>query len=85
MATFRQVQFRLQNCKPVNSTACYNMTRAVALLSAEQRTWMAWRDAHCDVLAFGVEQTSAETQVRADCRTELTVKRTAELRKVGRE
>ena len=75
---------RLRHCKPINSTACDDMPRAIALVQAEQRTWKAWRDAHCDTVAFSVEHTSVEASVRADCRTELTTKRTDELVKIGR-
>jgi uncharacterized protein YecT (DUF1311 family) len=81
---FVQAKGRVRSCKPVDSTRCYNQKRAIFLLETEQRTWRAWRDAHCDVVTFGVEETSAETMVRADCRTELTVKRTKDLQKVGR-
>jgi uncharacterized protein YecT (DUF1311 family) len=55
------------------------------LLDAEQRAWTAWRNAHCDVVAFAVEETSAETQIRADCRTPLAIQRTRYLRGVGRQ
>jgi len=58
--------------------------RAMLLLRREQQAWTAWRDASCDVLAFGVEHTSAELQVRYDCRTGKNVERKKELAKVGR-
>ncbi|WP_213979452.1 lysozyme inhibitor LprI family protein [Sphingomonas sp. dw_22] len=80
---FSQAIFRLQHCTPRNSTSCYNRPRAIKLLQAEQRTWLAWRNAHCDVVAFGMEGTSGEIQVRSDCRTGLTVARTKELQEVG--
>ena len=73
---------RMKNCRPADSTGCYNIPHAIKLIETEQTTWLAWRNAHCDVLAFGVEETSAEAQVRADCRTKLTVERTGELAKV---
>jgi uncharacterized protein YecT (DUF1311 family) len=57
---------------------------AVHIISAEQRAWRGWRDAHCDVVAYGVQHTSAETMVRLDCKTEMTVKRTKDLIKVAR-
>jgi uncharacterized protein YecT (DUF1311 family) len=75
---------RLRTCKPLNSTKCYNMPRAIKLVDAEQRTWLAWRDAHCDVFVFSMEGTSAKGELRAVCRTDLTRKQTAELKKIGR-
>ncbi len=70
---------RVANCRPVNSTRCDNRPRAREVVRAEQEAWLAWRNAHCDVMAFSMEATSAEGQVRADCRTGLTVERTDEL------
>ncbi|MEA3037258.1 MAG: hypothetical protein QOH04_3045 [Sphingomonadales bacterium] len=82
-AAFGQAKSRLRFCRPHNSVDCYNMKQGLVLFDAEQRTWRAWRNAHCDVVAFGVEKTSAEAMVRADCRTGLTVKRIGELQQVG--
>jgi len=81
-AEFRATIRRLRYCKPRDSTKCDNMPRAIQLIQSEQRAWTEWRDTHCDVFAFSVENTSADVQVRNDCRTELTVKRTQELAKV---
>ena len=80
---FGQALYRVQHCRPANSTGCYNRSRALTVLRAEQRSWMAWRDAHCDVIAFGVERTSVESVVRNDCKTELTVERTQSIKKIG--
>ena len=75
---------RLHACSPANSTKCDNLDRQVELVMTEQAAWQSWRDAHCDVVAFGVEQTSAEGQVRSDCRTKITHDRIESLRKIGR-
>ena len=75
---------RVRDCKPVNSTRCYNRPRALAVVRAEQKAWKAWRDAHCDVMAFSLEGTSAEGQVRDDCKTKLTVERINVVKKIGR-
>ena len=75
---------RLRACSPANSTKCDNLDRQVELVTKEQNAWQSWRDAHCDVLAFGVEQTSAEEQVRSDCRTKITHERIENLREIGR-
>ena len=75
---------RIRACKPAKATACYDKFRAARLLVTEQRAWEGWRDAHCNVVAFGVEQTSAEGSVRAGCKTALTVKRIEELNMMGR-
>jgi uncharacterized protein YecT (DUF1311 family) len=75
----------LKSCEPNNSTKCYNMPRAIKLIETEQRTWLDWRDAHCDVSTFGMEETSAEGELRADCRRRLTLNRTAELQKIRDE
>jgi uncharacterized protein YecT (DUF1311 family) len=81
---FQAALQRLRTCKPANSTKCYDMTRAIRLVQAEQTTWLTWRNAHCDVFAFSMENTSAEGELRAYCRIEQTQKRTAELQKIGR-
>jgi len=81
---FRQAESRLRSCRPRNSVDCQDLKHGLLLFEAEQRTWRAWRDAHCDLVAFTVEKTSAEAMVRADCRTGLTVKRTGELQQEGR-
>jgi uncharacterized protein YecT (DUF1311 family) len=61
------------------------LPRALDLIEAEQDAWLAWRNAHCDIVAFGVEETSAEGLVRADCRTPLTIKRAEELSEVRKD
>jgi len=73
---------RIRTCKPANSTRCYNLPRAIKLIEAEQQTWLAWRDTHCDVFTFGMEETSAEGELRAFCRTDETRKRTTQLKKI---
>jgi uncharacterized protein YecT (DUF1311 family) len=83
-AAFGQARGWLRSCRPRDSTQCYDLEHGLRLFEAEQRTWRAWRDAHCDVVAFEVEGSSAEAMVRMDCRTGLTVKRTKELQQVGR-
>jgi uncharacterized protein YecT (DUF1311 family) len=82
--SFQRAVHRLRSCRPLNATRCDDRPGAVRLFSREQQTWKAWRDAHCDVIAFGVEKTSAEMMVRMDCRTELTLARTKEIEAVGR-
>ena len=72
----------IRSCMPANSTRCYNLPHAIELIEAEQRTWLAWRNAHCDVFVFGMEDTSAEGELRADCRNRETSKRTAELKQI---
>jgi uncharacterized protein YecT (DUF1311 family) len=73
---------RLRACEPQNSTKCYNLEHAIELIQAEQETWLAWRNAHCDVFAFSMEDTSAEGELKASCRTHLAKKRTAELQRM---
>lgn len=75
---------RIRNCRPRNSTACMYRPRAISVVTREQQSWTAWRDAHCDVVAFGMEGSSGEFQVRMDCRTGLTRQRINELRAIGR-
>jgi uncharacterized protein YecT (DUF1311 family) len=75
---------RLRACAPPNSTKCHNLDRQAELVTNEQNAWKLWRDAHCDVVAFGVEETSAEDQVRSDCRTGITHERIENLKKIGR-
>lgn len=55
------------------------------VFNKEQQTWTAWRDAHCDVVAFSVGGSSAEMMVRMDCRTELTLARIKEIEAVGKD
>ena len=76
---------RIRNCKPKNSTACDNLPRQVQLVMREQTSWVAWRNAQCDVMAFGMEGRSGEEVVRMDCRTKLTMERTKYLQKVGKD
>lgn len=84
-AEFDRGIHRLRTCRPKNSTTCYHMPRAIMLLRKEQQAWLAWRNASCDLLAFGVEHTSAELQVHLDCRTGKTLERAKDLAKVGRD
>lgn len=81
---FDEALYRVRHCKPINSTGCYNRPRALTVLRTEQRSWVAWRDAHCDVIAFGVEGTSVESVVRDDCKTKLILARTNEIKQMGR-
>lgn len=76
---------RIRACAPENATRCYNNQRAEALISNEQAAWLVWRDAHCDVLAFGLEETSAHGEIEAACRTSLTIERTDDLKEVMAE
>jgi uncharacterized protein YecT (DUF1311 family) len=75
---------RIRNCRPRNATGCFNRQRAILLVTREQQSWVAWRNAHCDLVAFGMEGTSGEGQVRMDCRARLTLARTKELKAMGR-
>jgi uncharacterized protein YecT (DUF1311 family) len=79
---FERALYALRTCRPANSVKCSDMPRAIMLLHKEQQAWTAWRDAKCDVTTFGVEHTSAEAQVRLDCRTGMTIERTKELREI---
>ncbi|MFM5948508.1 MAG: lysozyme inhibitor LprI family protein [Novosphingobium sp.] len=76
---------RLRTCKPENSTRCFNMPRAIQLIETEQKAWLSWRDAKCDVFTFSMEDTSAEGELRAVCRAKETRERTTELKKIGTE
>ena len=73
---------RLRTCKPEKSTRCYDMPHAIALIEVEQSAWATWRDAHCNVFTFSMENTSAEGEVRAFCRTKATRERAAELKQI---
>lgn len=73
---------RIRSCKPENSTRCYNLPHAIELIDTEQQTWLAWRNAHCNVFVFGMEDTSAEGELRAYCRNRETTKRIAELKQI---
>lgn len=75
---------QIEACQGQNTTRCYNWQRAIKLLENEQKAWLAWRIAHCDVFAFGMEGTSAEGTLRAVCRTDLAKKRAEELDKIMR-
>jgi uncharacterized protein YecT (DUF1311 family) len=82
---FARVERAIRTCRPRNSTKCYNMPRAILLVRKEQSTWRAYRDAKCNVFAFPMEDTSAEAQLRLDCESKMTVERTKELAKMGRD
>jgi len=82
---FRRAAQRLRFCRPVNSTHCDDRPGAIRVFTREQQTWTAWRDAHCDVVAFSVAKTSAEVMVRMDCRTGLTLGRIKEIEAVGKD
>jgi uncharacterized protein YecT (DUF1311 family) len=82
---FQRAVQRLRSCRPLKSTRCYDRTGAMRVFNKEQQTWTAWRDAHCDVVAFSVGGSSAEMMVRMDCRTELTLARIKEIEAVGKD
>ncbi|WP_182087220.1 lysozyme inhibitor LprI family protein [Aureimonas sp. ME7] len=50
------------------------------LLRAAQRAWVAFRDAECTFAVSGTEGGSAEPMVNAQCRAELTDRRTGDLK-----
>lgn len=75
---------RMANCRPKNAVACHDRPRAMRLVRAEQGAWITWRNTHCDVMAFSVSGTSAESVLRNDCRSELSEGRIAELKQIGR-
>ena len=81
---FDRALYRVRHCQPADSTHCYNTTRALSLMRIEQRSWVAWRNAHCDGFAFPVEGTSAESVIRDVCKTKMTVERTNDIKKIGR-
>ena len=58
--------------------------KAMAIITADQRAWLAWRNAHCDRVAYALSDSSAEAIVRLDCRTKMTVERTRDLSTVAR-
>ncbi|MFM5883767.1 MAG: lysozyme inhibitor LprI family protein [Novosphingobium sp.] len=82
---FEKSKTRLRTCEPENSTRCFNMPRAIQLIETEQKAWLSWRDAKCDVFTFSMEDTSAEGELRAVCRAKETRERTTELKKIGTE
>jgi uncharacterized protein YecT (DUF1311 family) len=82
LVEFEDVISRIEHCEPANSTKCFNAAGATDVVRAEQRAWLPWRNAHCDVFAFSMEGTSAEEELRASCRRDLAEKRTEELRKI---
>jgi uncharacterized protein YecT (DUF1311 family) len=49
-------------------------------LLAAQRAWLAYRDAHCDSEGYGARGGSMEALLVANCRTQLTIDRTEQLR-----
>lgn len=65
-----------------NSTKAFGQT-PINLLTTEQKSWRAWRDAHCDVMAYSMQGTSGEALVRYDCKTGMTLDRVRILEGVG--
>jgi uncharacterized protein YecT (DUF1311 family) len=49
-------------------------------LLAAQRAWLAYRDAHCDSEGYAARGGSMEALLVANCRTQLTIDRTEQLR-----
>lgn len=49
-------------------------------LLAAQRAWLAYRDAHCDSEGYAARGGSLEAMLVANCRTQLTIDRTEQLR-----
>jgi uncharacterized protein YecT (DUF1311 family) len=84
-AEFERAISRIEYCEPVNSTKCFNTAGAISAVQAEQRTWLPWRDAHCDVFAFSMKGTSAEAELRAFCRRDLAEQRTEQLKRIMSE
>lgn len=65
-----------------NTTKAFGQT-PINLLTVEQKSWRAWRDAHCNVMAYSMEGTSGEAMVRYDCKTGMTLDRVKILEGVG--
>jgi len=59
-------------------------TAADRLLAA-QRAWLAFRDAHCDSVAYGEMGAQLDYTMNIHCRAELTRQRTAQLVEIARE
>ncbi len=53
-----------------------------ASLLASQRAWLAYRDAQCTLAAYEFRGGSAESMAKGQCLTDLTRRRTAELRQM---
>ena len=62
-----------------------NSTTAEVRLVAAQRAWLAFRDAHCDSVAYGEMGAQLDYTVNIHCRAELTRLRTAQLAEIARE
>ncbi len=56
---------------------------AAKRLLASQRSWLAYRDATCDVEGYSVEGGSMQPLIVSSCLAELTTRRTEELKRLG--
>jgi uncharacterized protein YecT (DUF1311 family) len=58
---------------------------AERLLLTAQKAWIAYRDAHCDTVAFTNKGGSMEPTVRFGCMTDVTAARTQDLKELAKE
>jgi uncharacterized protein YecT (DUF1311 family) len=79
-------QKAMRRLKAINprSTSAVDPKGFQALFAA-QKAWTAWRNAHCAVVSYGLENTSVDRSVRLDCMTGMTHDRINDIEKMGRD
>lgn len=77
---YREAVSRLERADREFSEISSNLVGAVDALKVAQRAWIAFRDASCDLAGFEARGGTLERTIYIGCQTELTRKRTAELR-----